>query len=364
MQVELYKVAIRDLAQGYKDSAEDGVVAFGGQLDVRPKYQREFVYKDEQRKAVINTVLNGFPLNVMYWVDHEDGTYEVLDGQQRTLSICQYVSGDFSVDIDGSPQAFHNLSANVKEKILYYELMVYFCKGTDDEKLKWFKTVNIAGEKLTEQELRNAVYCGPWLSDAKRYFSKSGCAAYNLAKDYVTGSPIRQDYLERAIDWKSGSRIKEYMSDHQQEQDAKDLWNYFQAVIAWTQTTFPHYRKEMKGLPWGLLYNKYQNKKIDAAALETECARLMKDDDVTKKSGIYLYLLTGEEKHLNIRAFDSNMKRSAYERQEGACAKCGMIFDIDDMEADHITPWNQGGRTVPENCQMLCRDCNRRKSDS
>lgn len=197
MKIELREITIKELSDGYQDNAEAGVVGYGGKLDIRPPYQREFIYKDKQRDAVIDTVRKDFPLNVMYWAVREDGGYEVIDGQQRTLSVCQYVNGDFSI----KGLAFHNLQDDQQGQILGYKLMVYFCTGTASEKLDWFKTINIAGEKLTDQELRNAVYAGPWTADAKRYFSKTGCAGYGLANDYVKGSPIRQEYLETAIEW-------------------------------------------------------------------------------------------------------------------------------------------------------------------
>lgn len=240
--------------------------------------------------------------------------------------------------------------------------MVYLCSGTDSEKLEWFKTINIAGEKLTEQELRNAVYTGTWVSDAKKYFSKNGCAAYGIGSLYLSGSANRQDYLETAIEWISEGSIEDYMSAHQHDPNALALWTYFQAVITWVKGTFPKYRKEMKGIDWGALYNKYKDVLQDTAKLETQIADLMKDEDVTKKSGIYPYILNGEEKHLNIRAFTDNQKREAYERQAGICVKCGEQFELNEMEADHATPWHSGGKTLAENCQMLCKDDNRRKS--
>ena len=179
MKIELHQIPIRKVIEGYKDSAEEGVVGYGGELDIRPKYQREFVYKGHQRDAVIETIKQNFPLNVMYWMVRDDGGYEMLDGQQRTISIGQYVNGDFSLN----DYFFHNLTKEEQDQILDYELMIYFCEGTDKERLDWFKTINIAGEKLTDQELRNAVYTGPWLSDAKLKFSKTNCAAYLLAND-------------------------------------------------------------------------------------------------------------------------------------------------------------------------------------
>lgn len=240
--------------------------------------------------------------------------------------------------------------------------MIYFCSGTDSEKLEWFKTINIAGEKLTDQELRNAVYAGSWVSDAKRYFSKRGCPAYNIAGDYLDGTAIRQDYLETVIKWISNDNIEKYMAEHQHEPNANDLWLYFQSVINWVKAVFPYYRREMKGIEWGFLYNEYKDKKFDPKKLETEINKLMQDDDVTNKKGIYWYVLTRKEKYLNIRAFTDNQKREAYERQKGICPICKKHFDISEMEADHITPWHEGGKTIAENCQMLCKDDNRRKS--
>ena len=363
MKIELKEIKIKDVVNGYVDSAENGIVAYGGLLNVRPAYQREFIYKDKQRDEVINTIMKGFPLNVMYWVKREDGSYEVMDGQQRTISFCQYYNSDFAIDY----RYFHNLFDDEKQKFLDYKLMVYICEGTDSEKLDWFRIINIAGEKLTEQELRNAVYTGEWLTDAKRYFSKSNCPCYVLYKDYLSGSAIRQDYLETVIDWIAqgeGKTIEEYMSEHQHDVNANKLWLYMQKVIAWVKAVFPHYRKEMKGIDWGYLFNAYGDGDYDSNALEQRITELMIDDDVSKKSGIYSYLLDGAEKHLSIRAFTPSMKRSAYELQGCKCAICHNSFSIDEMEADHITPWAQGGKTIKENCQMLCRECNRRKSDN
>jgi hypothetical protein len=361
MKINLHKITIRKVIVGFKDSSEEGCVAYDGKLDIRPKYQREFVYKDKQRNAVIETIKNSFPLNVMYWMIREDGGYEVLDGQQRTISIGQYVNGDFSLN----DRFFHNLTKEEQNKILDYELMIYFCEGTDKERLDWFRIINIAGEKLTDQEIRNAVYTGPWLSDAKLKFSKSNCAAYLLANDggqLVSGSPIRQEYLETALSWINNEKIEDYMAKHQHDKNANELWEYFQKVITWVRKTFTNYRKEMAGVQWGELYNEFKNKKFDAKKLEAEIKKLMQDEDVTKKSGIYPYVLTGQERYLNIRAFTDKMKREAYERQKGKCKKCKKYFEIEEMEADHIKPWHEGGKTIVENCQMLCKQCNRTKS--
>lgn len=358
MEIKLHEIKVRDVVEGYVNNNEDGVVGYNNKLNIRPKYQREFIYKDKQRDAVIDTVRKGFPLNVMYWVDNGNDNYEVLDGQQRTISICEYIKGSFSIDF----QYFHNLTKDEQDQILDYPLMIYFCKGTDKEKLEWFKTINIAGEKLTDQELRNAIYTGEWLTDAKRHFSKNGCAAYGLGGNYLNGTAIRQDYLETAIRWISDDNIEDYMSKHQHDANANELWLYFQSVINWIQVVFPHYRKEMKGIEWGAYYNQYKDSNFDSNKLEERIKEMMMDEDVTSKKGIYEYLLDGKEKHLSIREFTPNQKREAYERQKGICPNCKEHFEIEDMEGDHITPWHDGGKTTPDNCQMLCKECNRRKS--
>lgn len=359
MNIELKEITIQELSDGFQDNNENGVVGFGGKLDIRPPYQREFIYKDKQRDAVINTITKNFPLNVMYWAVREDGTFEVIDGQQRTISICQYVNGDFAYQ----NRYFHNLKNDEKEQILNYKLMVYVCNGTESEKLEWFKTINIAGEKLTEQELRNAVYTGSWVSDAKRYFSKSGCVAYNIGGDYLNGSPIRQEFLETAIYWISEDKIENYMATHQHDPNATALWMYFQSVITWVNATFTNKRKKfMKGIQWGFLYNKYKDVIYDTKAIEEETARLIADDEVEKKSGIYAYILTRDERHLGIRTFSDSVKQKVYEKQGRKCIVCKKEFDISEMEGDHITPWKDNGKTTEENCQMLCKDDNRRKS--
>ncbi len=361
MKIELKEITVREVAEGYVDNAEEGVVGYGGLLDIRPKYQREFVYDEKKRNAVLDTIRKGFPLNVLYWVVTDAGAYEVMDGQQRTISFCQYVKGDFSIPVDGHPMAFHNLPKTLQDQILDYKLMVYFCSGTDNEKLDWFRIINIAGERLTDQELRNAVYTGPWLTHAKTIFSKTNCAAYLLAHRYVNGSPIRQEYLQTAISWLSGGKIEQYMSAHQHDPNANELWSHFQAVMSWVQLTFTTYRKEMKGLDWGGLYNQFKEGLYDTAKLEDETKALMVDDDVTSKKGIYAYVLTREEKHLSIRMFTEAQRREAYERQGGICRRCSKHFQIGEMEADHITPWSKGGRTNAANCEMLCLVDNRRK---
>lgn len=359
MKIILKEITVKELSNGYIDNAEEGVIGYSGKLDIRPPYQREFIYKDKQRDAVIDTITKDFPLNVMYWAVREDGNFEIIDGQQRTISVCQFVNGDFSF----KNLYFHNLKSDQQKQILNYKLMIYLCSGTDSERLDWFRTINIAGEKLTDQELRNAVYSGTWVTDAKRYFSKSGCAAYQIGSDYLNGSPIRQDYLETAIDWISKGKIESYMAKHQHDANANALWRYFQDVIAWIKGTFTVTRRKfMNTVDWGQLYNIYKDEVYDTKKIEKETAKLIADDDVQKKSGIYPYILTRDEKYLSIRTFTDSMKQKVFEKQKGKCKKCGKTFELSEMEADHITPWHEGGKTDEKNCQLLCKEDNRRKS--
>ena len=371
MEIQEKRITIGEVYDGYINDEEEGVVGYHGLLNVRPKYQREFIYKDKQRDEVIRTVMKGLPLNVMYWCKAklEDGSdgYELMDGQQRTISICQYIDGDFSID----DIYFNLLPDDKKKQILDYPLFIYVCDGTDSEKLDWFKIINIAGEQLTDQELRNAIYAGSWTISAKRYFSKTKSPAEQLAGDYLKGSSIRQDYLETAISWiadKEKTTIKGYMADHATDPTAVQLWNYFRSVIDWIEATFPikekKYKSFMKGLPWGIYYNEHGARTdLDPKKMVQEVHRLMGDKEVTKKSGIFEYLLTGKERCLSLRQFDEDDSMAIYEKQNHKCPYCGKIFDFSQMQADHIIPWSKGGKTVIDNCQMLCRDCNLKKSD-
>lgn len=367
MKITHQQITIRDLYAGFKDSDEAGVTGFGGLLNIRPAFQREFVYKDEQRDKVIDTVRKGYPLNVMYWaatVESPGGNqqFEVLDGQQRTLSICKYVSGDFSIDA----MYFENLPLDQQNQILDYKLTVYVCEGPDSEKLEWFRTINIAGAKLTDQELLNAVYTGPWLTDAKKHFSKTGCPAVQLGADYVDGVAIRQEILELALKWISNDKPAEYMAEHQKDPTAIELWNYFNSVINWVKATFPVKRKEMKFVDWGALYRAHHADKLDPKVLEAKIEALMLDEEVTRKAGVYAYVLNGNDRSLSLRGFPDRVKREAYTKQKGICANtacpgAGRAFKFEEMEADHIDPWHAGGRSVLSNCQMRCKACNRRK---
>lgn len=366
MKIEPRKVRVAELAEAYVDNGEGGVRGYNGLLNIRPAYQREFVYRDAKRNAVIETVRRGYPLNTMYWAVNEDG-FEVMDGQQRTISICQYVNGDFSIDFDGMPRGFNNLTQDMKQQILEYELHVYVCEGEDSEKLDWFKIINIAGEKLTDQELRNAIYTGPWLSDAKRWFSKkTATPAMQDGRDkLVNGTPDRQEVLERALDWLSEGKIEDYMQKHQHDADAQELWKYWEAVFDWVKLVFPNQTNArtrlMKGLPWGKFYNRYKDGQFDAVKLEARIAELLQDEEVTNQRGVYEYLLTGNEKTLSLRTFDDRTIQATYAKQQGICPLCGLskgAYSLNDMQADHKKPWSKGGKTTPANCQMLCREHN------
>ena len=258
---------------------------------------------------------------------------------------------------------FANLQDDEKNKILDYELMIYMCSGKDSERLKWFETINIAGEELTSQEIRNAVYSGTWVTDAKKYFSKRGCVASAIADDYMRGSAIRQEYLETAIKWVSKNKVTDYMAKHQDYKNADSLRRHFDAVIEWIETTFPNKRsKLMQKVNWGPLYDKYKNMKLNPKKIEKEIVKLLLDEDIGKQDGVYPYILTHNERYLSIRTFSEQMKRRAYERQKGVCKICNEHFELSEMEADHIKPWSKGGRTIESNCQMLCKDDNDVKS--
>ena len=370
MTIKQIEVTVGDIARGYINNEEQGIRGYGGQLDIRPPYQREFIYNENEQQAVISTVLKGYPLNVMYWVRRSEDAecpYEVMDGQQRTLSLCEYVDGKFAYDFKN----FFNQPADIQKLILDYPLTIYLCEGEPSEKLEWFKTINIAGKPLNEQEINNAVYAGPFVTDAKRHFSKSNCGAYRLGKDLVNGTPIRQEFLKKALEWMAEHETREgkpqsvvgYMAEHQHDPNANNLWTYFQNVLNWTITNFDlkKFKKIMKGLNWALYYDKYHSTTLDTADLASRISKLILDSDVQKQMGIIPYVLTGDERHLDLRCFPDDIKQAVWEKQHHICPSCQKEFDYEFMEGDHITPWREGGRTVIENCQMLCRECNRRK---
>ena len=389
-------LTIRQLVDGYRDSGDNGVVAFGGKLNVRPAFQREFIYTPDKRDMVMKSVYDDLPLNVMYWSKNPDGTFEIIDGQQRTISICQFITGHdeygnpIAINFDGRrTQKFTQLSPDKQKQILdEYKLQVYVCDGNEDEKLEWFHTINIAGEQMTEQELLNADYTGTWLTSAKAFFSKKD---NNPALNYRyfdndrkhsiiainSEAANRQALLNLVLGWiietnkEQYPEIKKYMSIHRDDKTADELINYYKSVVDWVHDVFGEngYYNEMRGLPWGTLYNKHHNTPLNIEAIRKKVADLMADDEVQSKKGIFEYVFDNDKKHLNLRTFDNSVKRTIYQKQGGICPYCEntenetKVWKFEEMEGDHIIPWSQGGKTVPENCQMLCRHHNRKKSD-
>lgn len=353
MKIRLTKITIRDLFNGYDNKFEDGVTGFGGKLDIRPKFQREFIYNPTQRDAVIDSVVNGYPISVMYWLHNEgNDTYELMDGQQRTISICEYVDGSFAFN----NEYFFKLPQERQDQILNYPLLVYVVEGgTDAENLAWFRKINTAGEKLTNQEIRNAIYVGPWVVDAKKHFSKTFCAAIKLGEDYMSGSPIRQDYLETVLGWISDGKIDDYMKAHFKDENAEELWKYFEAVIDWVKKVFPTYHKEMKGVAWGELYNKYKD--ANTTGFPEKVEALYADEEVQTKKGIYTYLFTGNVECLGLAEFPKSLLKAQVKAQNGLCAICGTKLTTNGAIAHRVDKWEEGGRIDPSNCRVICPSC-------
>jgi hypothetical protein len=267
----------------------DGVVGFGGKLDIRPAFQREYIYDIPDAQKVIATVIKNHPLNIMYWVKTNNGSYELLDGQQRTLSICKFLDSKYYItDENGNRQYAHSIGQKKLDEILDYELLIWVCEGSEDEVLDWFKTINIKGKELNEQEALNAVYTGAWLTDAKRHFSKPNCPAHGLGKDYLAGEVTRQDFFATVLKWISNDDVSKYMAQHRKDKNAEEIWQYFENIISWVRKNFTVYRNEMKGVAWGSLYNEFKDMELGPSTLEDEIKNLMKDEDVTKKSAYIL----------------------------------------------------------------------------
>ena len=364
MKIDLNEITVRDLVKDYHDDGEGGVRGYGGKLDIRPPFQREFVYKDKQRDAVNRDHQQGLPLNVMYWAVREDGTYEVIDGQQRTISAAQYVNGDYSLDGRYFPQpARRRAGADTQLSVAGLCL-----RGERQREAGLVQNHQHRGRKTDRPGTAQRGLCWPVGGRRKSGISAGRgppARAYAIGSRFVNGRAERQEYFETAIQWikDEGQTVEEYMAAHQHDKTATALWSHFQAVVNRVEAVFPNYRKPMKGVDWGGLYGQLKDESLDPEELEAAVARLMIDDDVTKKAGIYPCLLTGEEKHLNIRAFSDSMKRKAFEIQNGICGSCTKKFEMSEMDADHITPWSEGGKTIEQNCQMLCKQCNRRKSN-
>lgn len=374
-----YAVTVRKLVEGYSYDNETGEIrCFGGRLNPRPSYQREFVYSLEDQSKVFSTLKRSFPLGIMYWCDAGDGTYELVDGQQRTLSICHIIDNDVSIEINDVNIYFRDLPESEQEQILDQELLVYVCIGNLDEKMDWFSTINIAGKELTAQEIRSAVYSGPFVSDARRYFvsGADGNALSNGYDVFVKNKVIRQELLGQVLEWhadfemtdsgKSGDKlIRAYLAKHRHDENAKELFNYYEEVLDWANYIFgTKYKKELPKVEWGILYNKYHMKTVSPREVQKRVDELMENPEIVKKSAIFEYVFSGEEKILSPRAFDDSMKRSKFEEQKHLCADCGNeIPDLKSAQADHIYPWSEGGRTEYGNLQILCVKCNNKKSN-
>lgn len=393
------KITIRDLVDKYEDKGQGGVKAYGGKLNVRPAYQREFVYNPEDRDRVMQSVYNNMPLNSMYWAINPDGTYEVIDGQQRIISICQFITNNdgfgnpIAIDFNGKhTQTFKGLSPEKQKDILdNYKLQIYVCDGTDDEKLDWFRTINIAGKQMTNQELLNANYTGQWLTSAKQFFSKKSNneainisyydnddkkTLLNLSADKVLGDmgslgdkANRQLLLELALNWRIDANpndyplINNYMGKHRNDKNADDLIDYFQKVIAWVKQAFTHYRTDMKGIDWGILYNQYHHKHFDAVEIEKKLEHLYNlydvDPDGLKKKGFYEYCLSDDRTLIWHRAFSDRQQKQAYENQGKKCARCHKHFPLKELDGHHKIAFADGGETTIENCLMLCKECHK-----
>ena len=389
MKITKTTITIRELAEGYVNNTDEdierGVYAYYGKLCVRPAFQRSFVYDKAQENAVIDTALKGFPLNIMYWIDNGNGTYDCLDGQQRTISLCNFVQGTSSFKakwFNGGKNTnltyIKRTNPELYEAFMNYPLEVYICKGTKSEQLEWFKTINIAGERLYPQELRNASFASAWLTDAKRYFSRANpsSSAHSPAEvigdKYTNKNANRQEILEQVISWRIGSKEEEdicnYMEEHINDNDASDLWDYFNNVINWVKEIFPfgeNVDKGFKTVQWGYLYNNYCDNDFDPDEMvetfnELIAAKANKELDVSIAK-ICEYCITREENLLKQRAFNDYQRTKMYNDQKGICPDCGKHFVKDKMHAHHIIPWYNGGRTELDNGVMLCEDCHRQR---
>ena len=378
-------ITIRDVVEGFEYNEFEGKGLFGlsGTLTIQPEYQRNYIYADGKRDvAVIDSVVKGYPIGVMYFNQIEDNKFEVLDGQQRITSIGRFVTGKFAIkDNNGHEQYYSGMASVQREQILNTKLLIYICEGEEPEIKDWFKTINIAGVPLTEQEILNAVYSGPFVTLAREEFSNSQNANVQKWSAYINGDIKRQAYLERALDWVSDGAIDNYMSMHRNDQDIGELKKHFNKVIDWVSTIFTDVESEMKGSEWDRLYKAYHTKSYVPAIVSKAVQRLYGDAHVKNRRGIFEYVLGGEvdTKLLDVRMFDDPTKRSVYEMQteaakkngESNCPLCALghdankekIWSLSDMDADHVAAWSKGGATTVDNCQMLCKTHNRAKGN-
>ena len=384
MKTELKQYTVSEICNGfvYNELEEKGLFGLSGKLTIQPEYQRNYIYDDGRRDvAVIDSLLKGYPIGLMYFVRNTDGSLEVLDGQQRITSIGRFVTGRFAIKINSLEHYLFNMPKDMQEKILQTPLLVYECEGTETEIKEWFKTINIAGVPLNEQELLNAVYSGEFVTKAREIFSNTNNSNMQTWCWYVSGSPKRQDYLHTALDWVSHGKISEYMSLHRHDTEIKELETYFNTVIDWIKSVFTEKAPDLKGLEWGRLYETYHKNSYNPTELQRKVYELYEDFYVKNKSGIFEYLLGGESNKslLNIRIFDVPTKKSVYARQTkeaeekgiSNCPFCAIsetpnkikIWKLSEMDADHVTAWSKGGATDIKNCQMLCKTHNRAKGN-
>jgi len=368
----------------YNELEGKGLYGLGGKLTIQPEYQRNYIYADhdgKKERAVIESLLKGYPLGLIYFNKVAEDKFEVLDGQQRITSIGRFVTNKFSVLENGNPKNFDSLSADLQNKILGSTLLIYECEGTESEIKQWFQTINIAGVPLNQQELLNAIYSGPFVTLAKAEFSNSQNANIQKWSAYIKGSANRQDFLERALDWVSKGDISGYMSRHRNDDNINELKTYFNSVIDWISTVFMDVKKEMQGLEWGRLYEKYHSKSYNPAKVSSDVNQLYGDPYVKNRRGIFEYVLgdSQDASLLDVRVFDDATKKSVYAKQTADaqakgisnCPLCAIgheansrkIWKFEDMEADHVTAWSRGGRSSAENCQMLCSTHNSAKGN-
>jgi hypothetical protein len=379
-------LTVADVCNGfvYNQLEGKGLFGLGGKLTIQPEYQRNYLYADgggKKEQAVIESLLKGYPLGLIYFNKVGDEKFEVLDGQQRITSIGRFVTDKFAVMDGGNPKNFTSLPKDQQKKINESRLLIYECEGTESEIKEWFRTINIAGVPLNDQELLNAVYSGPFVTLAKAEFSNSQNANIQKWSAYIKGTANRQEFLERALDWASKGDIGGYMSAHRNDNNINELKTYFNSVIDWVSAVFKDVYPEMKGLEWGRLYETYHGTSYDPTNMSADVQKLAADDYVTNRKGIFEYLLGGstDKKLLAVRVFDEKTKRVAYNKQtqdakakgESNCPLCAIghdankdrIYELKEMDADHVSAWSKGGDTSAKNCQMLCSTHNRAKGN-
>lgn len=377
---------VEDLCKGFifDKNENKGLFGLDGQLIIQPEYQRNYIYGDGTRDvAVVESLLKGYPLGLIYFVLNKDGKYEVLDGQQRITSFGRFVNETwkFAVNWRGKPRYMDSLDDDDRNRILHAPLTIYVCEGEPSEIEAWFETINIAGVPLVKQELRNAAYHGPFVTLARKEFSNTNNANMNRWRTYVSGDPKRQAILERALDWVSNGKIEDYMALHRNDTQIDELKKYFDTVMEWIDSVFEYTGKEMCGLDWGRLYNSYHENSYSKDKVQERVAKLLDDPQVTDKKGIFEYILGGEKdtKLLNIRVFDKVTAKKVYDKQTKEAEKKGVsncplcalgnnnnakrIYKFNEMDADHVTAWSKGGLTDISNCQMLCKTHNRAKGN-